>query len=102
MEEWTQTLDDELRDHAENVLRIELPEPQSYRYVNDTLECATILQQRLAHRWLARTRQQISDADEAAQITALERLVQLQAYIGAISTPKRSSAYADLYSVRSL
>ncbi|HEU5011362.1 MAG TPA: DNA primase [Roseiflexaceae bacterium] len=102
VEDWVKGLDDELRGHAEDILRIELPEPQSYRYVNDTLECATILQQRFAHRWLARTRQQLSDADEADQITALERLVQLQGYIDAISAPKRSSAYADLYSVRSL
>ena len=37
--------------------------------------------------------------DEAEQIAALERLVQIKEYIDALSVPKRSSAYDDLHSL---
>lgn len=99
-EQWALTLDTPMREQAQNVLRLELPDAQAYRYVNVALECATILQQRYARRWKSRISQQAADADdEAARTEAIERLVQIDEYIEAISTPKRSSTYADLHTL---
>jgi DNA primase len=99
-EQWALTLDTPMRDQVQNVLRLELPDAQAYRYVNVALECATILQQRYARRWKSRISQQAADADdETARAEAIERLVQIDEYIEAISTPKRSSTYADLHTL---
>ncbi len=99
-EQWALTLDTPMREQAQNVLRLELPDAQAYRYVNVALECATILQQRYARRWKSRISQQAADADdETARAEAIERLVQIDEYIEAISTPKRSSTYADLHTL---
>ena len=98
--EWAQTLDDALRRHVYQLLQLELPEAQSYRYVNVALECATILQLRHARQWMNRISQQLAgDGDEAEGATALERLMQIKEYIEAITTPKRSSTYADLHTL---
>jgi DNA primase len=102
-EAWAHDLDDALREQAERVLSMRLPQPQAYRYVNDALECATILQTELARRWRIRVKQQISsveDADEQAQV--LERLVQIESYIGSLNIPKRSSNYNDLHSLHAV
>jgi len=102
-EAWAHELDDALREQTERVLSMRLPQPQAYRYVNDALECATILQTELARRWRIRVKQQISsveDADEQVQI--LERLVQIESYIGSLNIPKRSSNYNDLHSLHTV
>src|SRR6266545_4872264 len=102
-EVWARDLDETLREQAERVLSMRLPQPQAYRYVNDALECATILQTELARRWRIRVKQQISgveDADEQAQV--LERLVQIESYIGSLNIPKRSSNYNDLHSLHAV
>jgi DNA primase len=102
-ETWARELDDALREQAERVLSMGLPQPQAYRYVNDALECATILQTELARRWRIRVKQQISsveDAEEQAQV--LERLVQIESYIGSLNIPKRSSNYNDLHSLHAV
>ena len=102
-EAWAHELDDALREQTERVLSMRLPQPQAYRYVNDALECATILQTELARRWRIRVKQQISsveDADEQAQM--LERLVQTIEYIDSINIPKRSSNYNDLHSLHTV
>jgi DNA primase len=102
-ETWARSLDDALREQAERVLSMRLPQPQAYRYVNDALECATILQTELARRWRIRVKQQLSspeDADEQTQV--LERLVQIESYIGALNIPKRSSNYNDLHSLHAV
>jgi DNA primase len=102
-EAWARDLDDALREQAERVLSMRLPQPQAYRYVNDALECATILQTELARRWRVRVKQQISsveDADEQTQV--LERLVQIESYIGSLNIPKRSSNYNDLHSLHAV
>jgi hypothetical protein len=100
---WERELDDSLREQAERVLSMRLPEPQAYRYVNDALECATILQAKLAERWRVRVKQQVStlqDVDE--QIQVVERLVQIESYIGSLKIPKRSSNYNDLHSLHAV
>ncbi|MDQ2998467.1 MAG: DNA primase [Chloroflexota bacterium] len=102
-EAWARDLDDALREQTERVLSMRLPQPQAYRYVNDALECATILQTKLAERWRIRVKQQISsveDADEQAQV--LDRLVQIIEYIDSINIPKRSSNYNDLHSLHAV
>src|SRR3954452_1875271 len=102
-EAWAHDLDDALCEQAERVLNMRLPQPQAYRYVNDALECATILQTELARRWRIRVKQQISsteDADEQTQV--LERLVQIESYIGSLNIPKRSSNYNDLHSLHAV
>ena len=102
-EAWARDLDQTLREQAERVLSMRLPQSQAYRYVNDALECATILQTELARRWRIRVKQQISgveDADEQAQV--LERLVQIESYIGSLNIPKRSSNYNDLHSLHAV
>ena len=102
-EEWARTIDGSLHEQAERVLSINLPQPQAYRYVNDALECATILQTELARRWRIRIKHQISqtqDPDEQAQ--ALERLVQIENYIGSLNIPKRSSTYNDLHTLHTV
>lgn len=97
---WAATLVPALREQAHQVLSLRLPEPQSYRYVNDALECATILQRRYANIWLSRISQQLASAeDDDERAALLERMVQLKEYIGTISTPKRSSTYADLHTL---
>jgi DNA primase len=103
IEQWLLALDDTLRVTAQHVLQLKLPESQSYRYVNDALQCATILQQRLARRWKDRISQQEAvAADETEQIAALERLVQVKEYIDTISAPKRSSTYDDLHTLHTV
>jgi DNA primase len=100
IEPWVQTLDAALREQVQRVLELKLPEPQSYRYVNDALECARMLQLELARRWKNRITQQCTDApEEDERATALEQLVQLKEYIDAISIPKRSSTYSDLHTL---
>jgi DNA primase len=102
-EEWARTLDESLREQAERVLNISVPQPQAYRYVNDALECATILQTELARRWRIRIKHQISQTeDPAEQAQALERLVQIESYIGMLNIPKRSSAYDDLHTLHTV
>ena len=101
--EWAQTLDESLREQAERVLQLELPQTQAYRLVNDALECARMLQLDLARRWKSRITQTVTAAtDENEQIAALERLVQIKEYIDAVSVPKRSSAYDDLHSLHAI
>jgi DNA primase len=102
-EEWVQTLDEALREQAERALQLGPPLSQAYRIVNDALECATILQRQLARRWKNRLSQQAAaaeDVDEQAQ--ALERQIQIQAYIDSITTPKRSSTYNDLHTLHTV
>jgi DNA primase len=102
-EAWARSLDDALREQAERVLSMRLPQPQAYRYVNDALECATILQTELARRWRIRVKQQLSSAEDADEQTqVLERLVQIESYIGALNIPKRSSNYNDLHSLHAV
>lgn len=94
---WSQTLDKPLHEQATRVLALKLPESQSYRYVNDALECATILQRALAKRWLARVDQTLAiTTDDAERLLAFDRHVQLTAYLDALSIPKRSSTFSDL------
>ena len=101
--EWIETLSEPLREQVERVLGLELPHPQAYRYVNDALECARMLQLDLARRWKNRIAQEVTTAtEETEQVAALEQLVQIKAYIDAISVPKRSSAYDDLHSLHAV
>jgi DNA primase len=94
---WAQTLDEPLAGFVQRILRLGVPETQSYRYVNDALECATILQRELVKRWKDRLGQQAAEAtDDAERADALARLVHLQAYLDALSIPKRSSTFSDL------
>lgn len=101
--QWAEMLEEPLREQALRILQLKLPETQAYRYVNDALECATILQQSLARRWKDRMKQQATHAeDDTARAEALERLTQLVEYIGIISAPRRSSTYADLHSLHAV
>src|SRR5262245_54922693 len=100
---WAHSLDEALREQAERVLSMKVPQPQAYRYVNDALECARMLQLDLARRWKKRiSHETTSAASEEEQIAAYERLVQIIEYIDAISIPKRSSAYNDLHSLHAV
>ncbi|MBK9715872.1 MAG: DNA primase [Kouleothrix sp.] len=101
--EWARSLDETLQNQVERALGLEPPQPQAYRYVNDALECARMLQLDLARRWKNRiTHEATAAASEEEQTTALERLVQVKEYIDAISVPKRSSAYDDLHSLHAV
>jgi DNA primase len=101
LEQWVDTLDETLRVQAERALRLGSPETQLYRYVNDALECARMLQLRLARRWKDRLSQSGADAvDAEMQVTQLEQLIQVKQYIDTISIPKRSTTYADLHTLR--
>jgi DNA primase len=102
-QQWVQTLDETLHDQAQHVLQLNVPEPQSYRYVSDVLECATILQRHRAQQWKDRIKQQVNDAtDEQERSLFLERLVQIKEYIDSISIPKRSTTYPDLHRFRTV
>jgi DNA primase len=102
-EAWASELDDALREQAQRVLSMKLPQPQAYRYVNDALECARMLQLDLARRWKKRISQAASSAEsEDERIAAHERLVQIIEYIDAINIPKRSSNYNDLHSLHAV
>lgn len=100
-EDWLGTLDPTLRPQAERALTLQVPSQQIYRFVNDALECATILQLRLARRWKDRLSQPAAD-DSADEVAEVERLIQVQNYINALSVPKRSSTYADLHTLRTV
>jgi DNA primase len=103
IDEWLRLVDEALREHAERVLGLNLPQPQAYRYVNDALECARMLQLDLARRWKDRVTQEVTSApDDAERTAALERLVQIKVYIDAISVPKRSSTYNDLHTLHAV
>jgi len=92
-----------LSEQAERVLNMRLPQPQAYRYVNDALECATILQAKLAERWRVRVRQQLSSVEDIdEQVNVVEQLVQIESYIGSLKIPKRSSNYNDLHSLHAV
>jgi DNA primase len=96
--QWVAALDSPLRETAQLALTRTPPSPQAYRYVNDALECATILQQHQAKRWLTRmTRQAAEASDDEERLRAIEFMVQLKEYLGMISAPRRSSTYADLH-----
>ncbi len=97
--EWAAALDSPLREQAERVLGLELPQSQAYRLVNDALECARMLQLDLARRWKNSIKHTLLDVDESQQLAAHERHNQLIGYIDALSVPKRSSAYDDLHSL---
>jgi len=100
---WAHDLDDAVREQAERVLSMRLPQPQAYRYVNDALECARMLQLDLARRWKKRISQATTSAEsEDERIAAHERLVQIIEYIDAINIPKRSSNYNDLHSLHAV
>jgi DNA primase len=102
-EAWARDLDDALREQAERVLSMRLPQPQAYRYVNDALECARMLQLELARRWKNRISQATSSVEsEDERIVAHERLVQIIEYIDSINIPKRSSNYNDLHSLHTV
>jgi DNA primase len=99
-ETWVETLDEQLAPLARRALGAEVPQPQSYRFMNDALECATILQQELAKRWKDRLSREVHDADDdAARTTALEQVVQITEYLNALKIPRRSSTYTDLHSL---
>jgi DNA primase len=101
--EWVEMLDDALRQQAERALSLDIPHPQAYRYVNDALECARMLQLDLARRWKKRiTEEAHSAAEHTDQIAAHERLAQLIDYMNTLSVPKRSSAYDDLHSLHAV
>jgi DNA primase len=102
-DQWAERLDETLQPVAQRALAHRLPDPQSYRYVNDALECATILQQYQAQRWHRRIKHEAHEAaDSDARAEALEMIVQLQEYLGMISAPRRSSTYADLHNLHSV
>jgi DNA primase len=102
-EAWARDLDETLREQAERVLSMKLPQPQAYRYVNDALECARMLQLDLARHWKKRISQATTSAEnEDERIAAHERLVQIIEYIDAINIPKRSSNYNDLHSLHAV
>jgi DNA primase len=99
-EPWAAALDEQLAPVAQRALAVELPQPQSYRFMNDALECATILQQELAKRWKDRLSREAHEADdEAARVAALEQFVQITEHLNALKTPRRSSTYTDLHSL---
>ena len=48
-------------------------------------------------------KQQISSVEDAEEQTqVLERLVQIESYIGSLNIPKRSSNYNDLHSLHAV
>lgn len=101
IEHWIATLDVVLAEQVQHVLHIHLPDSQSYRYMNDGLECATILQLRLARRWKDRcSQEEVEVNNDEERFAILERIIQLKQYIDTISIPKRSSTYADLHALR--
>jgi DNA primase len=101
LETWIAGLDPALAAQAQRILHLDVPAEQLYRYVNDALECATILQLRLARRWKDRLSQQ-AVAEAADEVEDVERQIQINRYIDVLSTPKRSSTYADLHMLRTV
>ena len=93
---WAETLDEALKQQALRVMALNVAESQSYRYVNDALERATMLQLNLAREWKKRLSQQLDLADDQQGRTT-EQLMQLLSYIDILSTPKRSPTYNDLH-----
>jgi DNA primase len=101
--QWGLTLDESLREQAQRILTLNVAESQAYRYVNDALECATILQLHVAREWKNRLSQQFEAAESDEELlTATERLIQIKTYIDTLSTPKRSPTYADLHTLRAV
>ncbi|HMO55766.1 MAG TPA: DNA primase [Roseiflexaceae bacterium] len=100
---WIETCDEVLRDHGRDLLQRGPPQPQAYRYVNDALECATILQRHTARRWNRRLSEQLSTAEqETERAELLEQIIELRQYIDSLATPRRSSTYADLHTLHSV
>ena len=102
-EQWAQLLDEPLREQTLRVSKLNIPEPQAYRYLNDILECARILQLDLARRWKDRITEQVDLSDDGIDRAAvIEQLVQIKAYIDAMSIPKRSPTYVDLHTLHTV
>ncbi len=103
--EWARMLEEPLRSTAERLLGLSLPAEQSYRFVNDALECATILQRERAETWQRRVSDEKADTDDDDQglyLVIVERLIEFKRYIDVLSTPRRSSTYADLHALRTV
>ncbi len=90
---WAEALDATLAGQALRVLSLNVAESQSYRYVNDALERATILQLNVAGEWKKRLSQQLGSDGEAVE----ERVYELLTYINHLKIPKRSPTYNDLH-----
>jgi DNA primase len=94
--EWATHLSAPLAEMTHQLFALHVPEMHAYRYINDALECATILQRNLALRWKSRVDNQIASEDETLLALAIDRLVQIKAYLNVLSIPKRSSTFSDL------
>jgi DNA primase len=100
---WAEGLDDSLRSVVQQALSHKPPPSQAYRYVNDALECATILQQQQARRWRIRMSRQAEEAGETEEgARALEYLVQINEYSATITAPRRSSTFTDLHNLHTV
>ncbi|GAB4125198.1 MAG: DNA primase [Roseiflexaceae bacterium] len=99
-ERWAATLDPALQEVVRQALSHRPPAPQAYRYANDALECATILQQQQARRWHKQMLAQMDAVDEQPERERLfEYILQIQDYLNLIKAPRRSSTYSDLHTL---
>ena len=99
-EAWARDLDDALREQAERVLSMRLPQPQAYRYVNDALECATT-QTELARRWRVRVKRNIERRGRRRTNSGSGTIGSNRKVLLA-NIPKRSSNYNDLHSLHAV
>lgn len=94
---WVQALDPALHPQAERLLNMSAVRPQEYRYLQEAESCARHLRQEQTRRWQRRLSQQLAaaeDDEERARLTTL--LLEIQRYLASISTPRRTTTFADL------
>jgi DNA primase len=95
---WAQNLGEPLSTIAQHVLLQVPPSPQAYRYINEALECATILQRRQAQRWINFMKLRGGDPIPGdTDNTDTDYIVSLFEYVNMIMAPRRSSTFADLH-----
>jgi DNA primase len=96
---WAQDLPPELREHAERLLKLVLPRAQEYRFKLDAEEYALGLREEQIRRQVALTARyasEIADEAEEERTQCKLQIVELQRYLDALKTPRRSASFSDL------
>jgi DNA primase len=94
---WAEGMDESLRIQALTVIGLTPPRSEEYRYRQEAEKCARQIRVDQARAWQRRLPQSIAAAEtEEERQHGFTLLAELQGYLIALNTPRRSSTYSDL------
>jgi len=95
--DWANNIDESLRERALFLLQLAPPRSEEYRYRQEAEKCARQIRIDQVRGWQRRLPQSIAvaESDEERQ-QGFALLAELQGYLTALNTPRRSSTYSDL------